>query len=525
MKNILISCILSIFFLGLSAQQVQRITQINYYGSLGLDPRNITPFNEKLYFSATYEGSYQNSLCMSDGTEAGTIMVKRINEDHNTGWATSLGYFVVYNNKLIFWDASYKKLWSSDGTTAGTQPFAGVRVGAKPVEYNGKLYFSGADTIQANPNFQLWVSDGTTTGTKLLNTINPAGNSNPVNFFVFNNLLYFGAYDNANSSQLWTTDGTVAGTKMLKQIYPNGSSYPSNFISFNNKLFFSANDGVNGAQIWTSDGTASGTTRVTTINVSLGYGLSPYDFTPFNGKIYFQGADTNAFYQLWATDGTATGTTLIKADHSIVNGVRGFQPGDITVFKNKLYMSAFDSVNQLQLWVSDGTTAGTSRVTDTVFSPRYLTVLNNTLVMQNGAVCASDGTLAGTKTCPIEGEYGVDFYYFQGFVPFAGALYFNASYQSPFDYQLCKFIDSPSGIPESMVKTFTVYPNPCDDHLTLNLKLPVANIQITDLNGKIILSAPCKTTTVNLSGLAPGNYLVIAQLKNGEKYISKFIKK
>jgi ELWxxDGT repeat protein len=533
MKKIWIFLFISIICDGMIfAQHVERVTQINYYGSLGLDPRSITPFNGKLYFSATFEGAYHNTLCVSDGTEAGTVSIKRINEENSTGWSTSLGYFVVYNGKLIFWDGYSMKLWSSDGTAGGTQPFAGVRLNSNPVEYNGKLYFSGCDTVQSTPSYQLWVTDGTTAGTKLLRTTNSTGSGAPFNLFVLNNNLYFGAFDSTSYSQLWISDGTASGTRMLKKInatgaaFPYGSASPGNFTEFNNKLYFSADDGVTGRQIWTSDGTPSGTIRLTAINPGLD-GFNPVGFTPYNGKLFFSAADTAAFYQLWATDGTLAGTTLIKADHSLVNGIRGFQPTWLTVYKNKLYMSAYDSLHYTQLWASDGTTEGTSRITDSVYSPQFLKVLNNTLVMEDGVVWSSDGTKAGTKMCPVTGEYGVDFYYFQGFVPYGGALYFNASYNSPFDYQVCKFLDSPAGIHEGTSTTkFLVYPNPADDYLQLKTNLPVRMVQITDLSGNIVTTESYRSgNSISVTGLTPGLYFIEAQTGNGEKYFSKFLKR
>ncbi|MBK8659317.1 MAG: hypothetical protein IPN22_10740 [Bacteroidetes bacterium] len=46
----------------------------------------------------------------------------------------------------------------------------------------------------------------------------------------------------SNGSELWVTDGTTAGTQMVKNINPSGSSNPENFTLFNNQLFFSADD-------------------------------------------------------------------------------------------------------------------------------------------------------------------------------------------------------------------------------------------------------------------------------------------
>jgi ELWxxDGT repeat protein len=105
---------------------------------------------------------------------------------------------------------------------------------------------------------------------------------------------------------------------LVKNINPdNNNSDADGFTVFNNKLYFRANDGVNGNELWVSDGTESGTQLVKNIRVN------DLDF-PFDGS----------------------------------------RPDDFIVLNNKLYFAADDGVNGRELWISDGTTAGTQLVAD-----------------------------------------------------------------------------------------------------------------------------------------------------------------
>lgn len=59
-------------------------------------------------------------------------------------------------------------------------------------------------------------------------------------------------------------------------------------------------------------------------------------------------------YQLWVTDGTTEGT--IK----VTNSSKGLAPTKLYSFQNKLIMTGWDTVsNYEELFASDGTAAGT----------------------------------------------------------------------------------------------------------------------------------------------------------------------
>ncbi len=78
-------------------------------------------------------------------------------------------------------------------------------------------------------------------------------------------------------------------------------------------------------------------------------------------QAFFQAKDAAHGEELWVTDGTAAGTRLVK---DINPGVATSDIQYITRFNDKVVFSANDGENGYELWISDGTEAGTYMVKD-----------------------------------------------------------------------------------------------------------------------------------------------------------------
>ena len=516
------------------SQFVEKVTNINYYGYNGLNPSNITVFNGKLYFFGTDDPNYVDKLMFTpDGSAAGVTVVKQID---TVKQFPTLRHLTILNNLLIF--DNYHQLWKSDGTAAGTSSIADIFTSASDyVVLNNSVYFGGSITNTYPLPDQLWQTDGTASGTTLVKTINATGPANITNIFASGGKIYFGASDGVNNNQLWVSDGTAAGTTLLKIINPTGTAYPNTFIAYNGKVYFSADDGINGFQLWATDGTSSGTVKITNINPSVSIGLQPSIFTLFNSKLFFCGIDTDAFYQLWSTDGTPSGTLKIKTDYTPRNGVRGFYPSSMAVHNNKLYLAGYDSLSQIdQLWESNGTTAGTLRITNFPLYPSRLYSFQNKLIMTGydsisgqQELFASDGTAAGT-VCPTPpdtwGQY--PFYPWEAWVPFNNALYFKGAYSYFADYQLCRYTENHSGILQQSAGSLSVYPNPT--HGSFNAVLPkqTSNAMIEVYNSMgILVHKQIVANTVNTIDLTPqpaGLYILKVVSNNQPIASQKIIK-
>src|SRR4029079_2355173 len=127
-------------------------------------PYYLTNVGGVLYFSASLDGVASNSLWRSDGTEAGTVMLREFN-------SVQAGPFMITNvGGTVFFVADHgvhgDELWKSNGTAASTVLVKDIVPGSYPsysqhlTNVNGKLLFS-ANSGRNIFSQDLWVSDGT----------------------------------------------------------------------------------------------------------------------------------------------------------------------------------------------------------------------------------------------------------------------------------------------------------------------------------------------------------------------------
>ena len=195
---------------------------------------------------------------------------------------------------------------------------------------------------------------------------------------------------------------------MVAEIAPGASSSGiSDMISVDGMLYFSATDGTNGAELWKSDGTAAGTEQVKDIAVGAP-SSSPNNFVAMGGNIYFiAAASTGQGNELWRTDGTEAGTVLVKDINPVVDNFSINNSSSRIRYMNalddKLYFTARPdpTINLNELWVSDGSEAGTLPLFDTE-NVNYLMSTGEAILFSgwdatNGkAMWTTDGTVAGT---------------------------------------------------------------------------------------------------------------------------------
>ncbi len=389
-------------------------------GVQGSSPSNFIVYQNKLFFSAA--GSYDTSsgytdteLWVTDGTAKGTVLVKDINTTLVSGsetvtYPSSPSNFIIFNNKLYFSAAgSYypttytfdTELWVTDGTSSGTVQVANINTEAIPETavtsgsfpsnftiFNNRLYFTANQyDSDLGSTKELWVSDGVPVGsggvTEMVVDIYPVNSDDPSNLTVYNNRLYFSAYDAAHGSygpELWVTDGTAGGTSLVKDIntltYDTGSgleyygSNPANLTVFNNLLYFAAYDAINNREIWSTSGSEAGTNIAMNINPviiidsSSTYGSNPNNFTIYNGRLYFTADDGTNGIELWSTNGTEYGYIDLNAGSNGTNSFASFDNRPMTVYKGKLYFYTGTTYNDGKFWVTDGTLNGTIKLAD-----------------------------------------------------------------------------------------------------------------------------------------------------------------
>lgn len=365
---------------------------------------------KKTLFSAN-DGTAGTELWITDGTEAGTFLLK----DLNPGSAgSSPSHFTRVGDKIYFAasDATAgHELWVTDGTAAGTHLLADINPGAGSsspwalTAFGGKLLFRATDGTNGE---ELWVSDGTAAGTVMLKDIGGTGwSSSPSNFFVFGDKVLFSATTQATNYELWVTDGTAAGTFMLRDIWASfGSSNPSGFTRFGDKVVFAASTAAEGAEIWITDGTVEGTVLLADAVPGFNSSMSG-NFTVLGDKLIFSAADGSG-RELWVSDGTAAGTMLLK---DINPGTGNSMPAGFTLFGDRIVFTARGPLGT-EPWITDGTAEGTMMLKDMVTSarnptlasgdPGSFTVFGDRLLFSafgsdaGRELWATDGTGAGT---------------------------------------------------------------------------------------------------------------------------------
>jgi ELWxxDGT repeat protein len=189
------------------------------------DPSTLTEFGGTLFFGVSDPTDGSRDLWTSDGTAAGTALVKDFDVDGD-----ERGYLpriVVVGDRMFFFTGASGgvELWTSDGTEAGTMLVKGV-----PLGYNsggpGELtavgdtlyfYIGGYSVAGAD----LWRSDGTEAGTTVIEHIDSPTYGGPGGLTASGGKLFFAVDDSAHGNELWVSDGTGPGTHLVRDIDPS----------------------------------------------------------------------------------------------------------------------------------------------------------------------------------------------------------------------------------------------------------------------------------------------------------------
>lgn len=257
------------------------------------------------------------SLWVSDGTAAGTSQLTPTNEPFVAGG------FVPYLNGVVFSASAFdegSEVWFSDGSLAGTGPMTDIFPGpggafiAGVTPAGNRLFFIGRDPSQfAFPiPTLLYVTDGGFGAEQVL----VDGNGNPFRDLradgleAFGDRLVFAAEDENGVEEPWMTDGTPGGTFRLVDLA--GTDVPIFLEAAGDRLFFSRRVAAEATwELWTSDGTAAGTALVRTVDSVPAETLPPSTLPlrafDWQDRVVFVAEDSGGI-ELWVSDGTSAGT-------------------------------------------------------------------------------------------------------------------------------------------------------------------------------------------------------------------------
>ncbi len=460
-------------------------------GLLDANPYNVSNLvktDNYLFFSYN-DGVHGEEIWKSDGTAAGTSMIKDINVGNAGADGSTPGYLTVCNNKVFFIAyAPQVSLWVTDGTEAGTiqlvaHPYVHtLNSNTKLAVLNNEVYFNSGDNTTAG----LYKSDGTVAGTTFVKSCvsNTSVATLPQGFAELNNVLYFtaegrlsnGASD-GSSYEIWRTDGTSAGTYIVKDVNPTGGSFPDRYFAFNNKLYFTATGSQSqGEELWATDGTGAGTYLVKDI---IPGSTSSYIRNFINyGQLYFFITNGN-HREIWKTDGTEAGTQLVAVGQHIANEDKN------TIYNGKIY---FFGEN---------------------FSDAYLYSFDGTLISK---IMPQVNSYSGAQSI-----YGS-----QNFLEFNNDLYFRAFYDYS-DLEVCK-ITMPATSGNANLesnKTILLHPNPSNGIFSIDTDKSINAIAAFDVLGKAIGVNRLSANQFSIEN--KGLYFLKIEFENGQTGSSRII--
>ena len=182
----------------------------------------------------------------------------------------------------------------------------------------------------------------------------------PSGFFSISGRLFFRASDGEHGSELWATDGTAAGTELVMDVCPGPChGRPEAFVAAGERILFAADDGVHGRELWVTDGTAAGSRLVADLHPGTD-SSDPQTFAPLDdGRVLINAIGPDGSQQLWTTDGTA-----VQFIRQISKGRYEYDWFRWQRAGSRLFLELRDDLVGKELWVTDGTTDGTVRVTD-----------------------------------------------------------------------------------------------------------------------------------------------------------------
>jgi ELWxxDGT repeat protein len=377
------------------------------------DSQEILPLGER-NGAAYFE--YRGTLWRTDGSPAGTKPIAAL--DRTVSPSLPAGFI---DGGALFFLESRSRLWPvrSDGSTDGTwllsgqPPFIGgssrysllddgTLIGATDYEVDTLIWSSAGDTIE--PLISL-ANPGGPGGDGSIEYVPPAAGS----------VALYRDFSPAQGWELWSLDGAPGGFQLLADLLPGAaSSWPGLFLDVGDEVWITVRDAASNLELWRSAGTPATTSRVRSLwgpDDALAVTVVPVDVEAgrffalnrlWDGVMLFHSPsasspmmllreelsdeglrllgllgerlmfavaeikDPGVGAELWVTDGTAAGTRLLR---DIWSGPEGSRIGDGAVLGERLYFSACEPGGGCEIWWSDGTTVGTERFLDLEAGP------------------------------------------------------------------------------------------------------------------------------------------------------------
>lgn len=407
--------------------------------------------NDILYFAGN-RVTYGNEIYRTDGTRAGTYVVKDLDPGYNTSAPADL--VCLTNGKILFTQEIDKgrELYVTDGTSSGTyltRDLFPIQTDAFISNMTGSdstLFFSAHEkdkyqdlelyvyrdgknyrikdiyeglTSSSPSNFypykggvfltaddgkigrEIWYSDGTTSGTKVFFDVSARTPDNVIKDIaaipggvIFNastpsiadeawtfnansgeikNLIDYKTTTPGQPRNFMSTQGGVYysilpgsfdmeinyydfSTGKIEEILDNGyKNVVGNFKHTNNKFFYTLHVSLLD-NIWVYDENTKSTSVVTSSIQPNGFGATASKLTVVGDRVFFTADNYTEGVELYVTDGTKSGTKLVK---DIYPDYYDSRPLDLCSYRDSLLLFTATTSSSRELYITDGTSANT----------------------------------------------------------------------------------------------------------------------------------------------------------------------
>ncbi|HWL44022.1 MAG TPA: ELWxxDGT repeat protein [Ilumatobacter sp.] len=340
------------------------LVQNIYPGSTGSNPGNFVAAGGWAYFVAS-TADRGRQLWRTDGTTAGTVQAATLPQWAEFPYNSSDRVVTALPNNAIAFVAYApgigSELWIKPATASVDDAYlVDIAPGSSSsdpspiVAWGARLVFTGNDPTHGRELLELSLGDTPAdVKTALLADLAPGtDHSDPREPVRAGDRVVFTARSPQHGRELYSTDPATGATTRIDLHPGTGSRYPRDLVTFGDRAMFIAEDADSREALWTTDGTASGTAMI-----DMGGGFDAWDLTSVGNLGFFTGDDGSG-EALWRTDGTAAGTFPILP---IPAGTWGWFY-DFAEFGNGVVFVA-EIDNRAQIYVSDGTAAGTAAFT------------------------------------------------------------------------------------------------------------------------------------------------------------------
>lgn len=358
-----------------------------------------------------------DSLWSSDGTPGGTTLIQNLlNSDRRSPSLIPWQNGVLVRNGVGFhrWVVLF-----TDGTSAGTrvivQPGPNERGNADSIHVAGDsiyvgLHIHATDSEDQSP-YRFLISDGTPDGLRSIQSATTSSSAiHGLQADRLNGTAYFLDYEPNTRFpyQLWQTDGGADRAKQLIFDDPD-----SNFRVRNNRPFIIQSESgrtyivanyTNPGELWTVSPETGEPVLVRTFE---GFNFAnPLRHAVSGSRMFFVATTRDRGSELWVTDGSSDGTIRLT-DLVPGDGSPEFV-GIAALDSRRVAFAIRNRDSHTELWITDGTTTGTvllktfSATTDSL-SPFFMEQVGHRVVFAaNDSATGfepwvTDGTLQGTK--------------------------------------------------------------------------------------------------------------------------------